>query len=307
MRSLIAVGEFFFDLIFHDLDRLPRMGEELFTHNFGFTLGGGAPNTGITAARLGRKVEIVTVLGDSALDDFAVKSLATDGIDTRLIRRQKGSMGAITVSVSLPKDRFLLTYPGSNVYLEKYLLSPAIRRELARASHVHFALSPRDWKPYAALVRFLKKHGVASSWDLGWNPQAVRLPGFRDLMGSLDIVFYNRAEALHYSKEKNPEKAIRKLAAGGQTVVVKLGADGAIALGSDGLQRAPGMKVKSIDTTGAGDAFNGGFLHAWLDGASLQDCLRTANVCGAYSTTKPGGNAAVPDPRTLAKALRKMK
>jgi sugar/nucleoside kinase (ribokinase family) len=307
VRSMIAVGEFFFDLIFYRLKRLPRMGEELFTPNFGFTLGGGAPNTGITAARLGRKVEIVTVLGDTALDAFAIQSLARDGVGTRLVRRHPVSMGAITVSVSLDKDRFLLTHPGSNVFLENYVLAPATRRKLSTASHVHFALSARDWKPYAALVRSLKKQRVTTSWDLGWNPQAVHRPGFREVIGALDVAFFNRAEALHYAKESSPEKAIRKLARPGQVVVVKLGAAGAMALGSEGLERAPGMKVKSLDTTGAGDAFNGGFLHAWLDGAKLRDCLRAGNVCGALSTTRPGGNIAVPDLAQLAQALRNLK
>lgn len=307
MRSMIAVGEFFFDLIFYRLKRLPRMGEELFTPNFGFTLGGGAPNTGITAARLGRKVEIVTVLGDSVLDDFAIRSLARDGVGTRLIRRHPLSMGAITVSVSLNEDRFLLTHAGTNVFLEDHVLAPATKKKLATASHVHFALCPRDWKPYAALVRSLKKKGVTTSWDLGWNPQAVRRHGYRDVIGALDVAFFNRAEALHYSKESSPERAIRKFARPGQVVVVKLGAAGAIALGSAGLERAHGMKVRSLDTTGAGDAFNGGFLHAWLDGAKLRDCLRAGNVCGALSTTCPGGNAAVPGPAELAQALRKMK
>lgn len=307
MRSLIAVGEFFFDLIFYRLDRLPRMGEELFTSNFGFTLGGGALNTGITAARLGRKVELVTVLGDSPLDDFALQSLARDRVGTRLIRRQAGSMGAITVSVSLVKDRFLLTYPGSNIYLEKYILAPATKKNFATAAHVHFALSPRDWKPYAALVRSLNKQGVTTSWDLGWNPRAVRLPGFRQVIAALDVVFFNRAEALHYAKETTPEKAIRKLAGEQQIVVVKLGAEGAMALGSEGLQCAPGMRVKTIDTTGAGDAFNGGFLHAWLDGSGIGDCLRVGNACGALSTTRPGGNTGVPDSASLTRALREKK
>ena len=307
MRSLIAVGEFFFDLIFYRLERLPRMGEEMFTPNFGFTLGGGAPNTGIAAARLGRKVDIVTVLGDSPLDDFAVDSLARDGVGTRFVRRQSGSMGAITVSVSLPKDRFLLTYPGSNTFLEKYIHQPATRKQLAAAAHVHFALSPCDWTPYAKLVRSLKRRGVTTSWDLGWNPRAVRLPGFREVVGMLDIAFFNRAEALHYAKESTPERAIRKLATAQQTVIVKLGARGALALGPDGMTRAPGMKVRCLDTTGAGDAFNGGFLHAWMGGANLRDCLRVGNVCGGLSTVEPGGNKGAPDAAALAKALRKMK
>lgn len=307
MRSLIAAGEFFFDLIFYRLESLPRMGEELVTQNFGLALGGGAPNTAITAARLGRKVELATVLGDTSLDQFAIEELAKEGIRPALIQQRHGSMGALTVSVSLLKDRFFLTYPGSNVFLERYLLAPSTRKKLASGAHVHFGLSPRDWKPYAELVHWLKKHKVTISWDLGWHPEAVKLPGFRDLYASLDVVFLNKIEALRYAGEKTPERAMRKLASPGQVIVVKLGSAGAMALGPAGLARAKPIEVEAVDTTGAGDAFNGGFLHRWMDRASLQDCLLAGNICGALSTTRPGGNAGTPTKARMARLLRQMR
>jgi sugar/nucleoside kinase (ribokinase family) len=307
LRSLIAAGEFFFDLIFYQLEALPHMGEELVTPNFALALGGGAPNTAITAARLGREVHLAAVLGDTTLDRFAMEELAKEGVGADLIRCQSGSMGALTVSVSLSKDRFFLTYPGSNVFLEKYLLAPATRKRFPRGAHVHFGLSPRDWKPYAELVRWLKKRDITTSWDLGWHPEAVRLPGFRDLYAALDVVFLNKMEALRYADEKTPEKAMRKLASPGQVIVVKLGASGATALGPRGLAKAAGIKVATVDTTGAGDAFNGGFLHRWMAGAPLMECLAVGNVCGALSTTKPGGNAGSPTRAQLARILRQMK
>lgn len=307
MRSLIAAGEFFFDLIFYRLDRLPHMGEELVTSNFCLTLGGGAPNTAVAAARLGRKVELAAVLGNTALDQFAIKELAKEGIKTGLVQQKPGTMGALTVSVSLIKDRFFLTYPGSNVFLEKHILSPATRKRFASGGHVHFGLSPRDWKPFADLVRWLKKHKVTTSWDLGWHPEAVQLPGFRELYAALDVIFLNEIEALRYANEKTAEKAMRKLVSPGQVIVVKLGSAGAMALGPTGLARASSLKVKTVDTTGAGDAFNGGFLHYWMNGSSLVDCLRAGNVCGALSTTKPGGNAGTPTHAQLVRALRQMK
>lgn len=307
MRSLIAAGEFFFDLIFYRIESLPRMGEELVTQNFGMALGGGAPNTAITAARLGRKVELATVLGDTSLDRFAIEELAKEGIRPTLIRQRRGSMGALTVSVSLVNDRFFLTYPGSNVFLERYLLAPGTRKRLASGAHVHFGLSPRDWKPYAELVHWLKRQKVTTSWDLGWHPEAVRLPGFRDLYASLDVVFLNKLEALRYSGEKTPERAMRKLASPGQVIVVKLGSAGAMALGPAGVARAKPIEVEAVDTTGAGDAFNGGFLHRWMDGAGLQDCLLAGNICGALSTTKPGGSAGTPTKTQLARFLRQMR
>ncbi len=307
MRSLIAAGEFFFDLIFYRLESLPRMGEELVTPNFSLALGGGAPNTAIAAARLGRKVELATVLGDTSLDRFAIDELAKEGIRPALIKHQRGSMGALTVSVSLIKDRFFLTYPGSNVFLERYLLAPATRKKLASGAHVHFGLSPRDWKPYAELVHWLKRRNVTTSWDLGWHPEAVKLPGFRDLYASLDVVFLNKIEALRYANEKTPERAMRKLASPGQVIVVKLGSAGAMALGPTGIAKAKPVKVEAIDTTGAGDAFNGGFLHRWMDGASLPDCLLAGNICGALSTTRPGGNAGTPTKAQMARILRQMR
>ena len=172
---------------------------------------------------------------------------------------------------------------------------------------MHFALSPKDWRPYGKLIERLKLKGVTTSWDLGWRPDAVHLPGFRELYASLDIVFLNRLEAAKFSNESAPEKAARKLAATGQKVVVKLGAEGAISFGPSGIVRSRGMRVRAVDTTGAGDAFNGGYLHAWLDGADVKDCLRTGNACGALSTTKPGGSAAAPNKKELARALGKMK
>jgi sugar/nucleoside kinase (ribokinase family) len=100
---------------------------------------------------------------------------------------------------------------------------------------------------------------------------------------------------------------MRKLASPGQVIVVKLGAEGAIALSPAGEAKVDPLKVTAVDTTGAGDAFNGGFLHKWMDGAKLEDCLRTGNVCGALSTTKPGGSAGTPTLPQLNRALRGMK
>jgi sugar/nucleoside kinase (ribokinase family) len=307
LRPLIAAGEFFFDLIFYKLDHLPRMGEELVTPNFALALGGGAPTTAITAARLGRRVQLATVLGDTSLDEFAIHELNNQGVSTKLVRHHRGTMAALTVAVSLPKDRFFLTYPGSNAYLEKYLLSPASLKLLAAGGHVHFGLSPRDWKPYAKLVQRLKKQEVTTSWDLGWHPEAIALPGFRELYAALDVVFLNKIEALRYADEKSPERAMRKLASPRQMIVVKLGAEGAIALSPRGAAKVEPMKVTAVDTTGAGDAFNGGFLHKWMEDAKLEDCLRTGNICGALSTTKPGGSAGAPTLPQLNRALRGVK
>jgi len=303
---LVTAGEFYFDLIFYGLPALPNLGEELNTNNFALELGGGAVTTALTAAKLARRVDLVSVLGDSALDAFAIAELRRRGVGTKLVKRQGGKMGGITVAVSVRRDRYFLTYPGANALVESHLLSPSVRKQLRRARHVHLGLSPRRWDAFARLVAWLRRWDVTTSWDLGWHPEAARLPGFHRLCTLIDVVFFNRDEALRYSGAGSPDAALARLAHPGQCVVIKLGAGGAIAIGPDGTRgRVRGIKVRATETTGAGDAFNGGFLHAWLDGADLDDCLRAGNICGALSTTAPGGSAGTPRRAELARLLRR--
>lgn len=305
LRELVTAGEFYFDLIFYNLPYLPRLGEEMKTDNFALALGGGAVTTALTLAKLGNAVELVSVVGDTALDAFALAELRRGKVGTKYVKQQARTTGGITVAASLRRDRAFLTYVGANGLLERHLLSPAIRRRLGRVRHVHFGLSPQRWQLFSRLAAWLRRRGVTTSWDLGWHPEAVRQRGFRRLCALLDVVFFNRDEALRYSGASSPKMALARLGRPGQCVVIKLGAQGALAVGRDGRRSsASALKVETIDTTGAGDAFNGGFLHAWLGGADLADCLRVGNACGALSTTAPGGSAGTPTLATLNRILR---
>lgn len=302
---MVCCGEFYFDFIFYRLPRLPRLGEEFVTRNFALTLGGGAVISALVAARLGRRAELVSVVGNTPLDRFALEELRQGGVGARGTRQVLGTTTGLTVSVSLRKDRYFLTHRGANLQLESYLDSAPARRQLRRARHVHFALTPKRWSPFRSTVKALRGAGVTTSWDLGWNPAAARQPGFRKVYRMLDVVFFNRDEALRYSRARTAEAALARLAHPGQCVVVKLGAVGAIAQSPDGRRvRARGLRVRAIETTGAGDAFNGGFLDAWLSRADLADCLRAGNYCGALSTTSPGGSAGVPTRAVLRRWLR---
>jgi sugar/nucleoside kinase (ribokinase family) len=303
-RPLICAGEFFFDLIFFGLRQLPRLGEELVTRNFAFALGGGAATTAVTAARLGRRSEIATVIGSSALDDFALTELGQRGVGVELVRREAHAIGGISVAVSVRNDRYFLTAPGANQFVEKYLLSRGVYTKLTEAQHVHFALSPTRWPPFSKLVGSLKKQRVSTSWDLGWHPEAARLAGFRRLYSQLDLVFLNEMEALRYSRERSVSAALKVLASPGQAVVVKLGRRGSIAMQDGIVYRSRSVEAKAVETTGAGDAFNGGFLDAWLENRDIEAALRAGNACGALSTRVPGGSAGAPSRAELTRYVK---
>jgi len=303
----MCAGEFFLDLIFYALAKLPRLGEELVTANFGLELGGGAAITASVAARLGRRTELVTVLGSSALDSFAIQELDRRGVGRKLVRRsQRLATAGVTVSVSTKGDRYFLTSPGANKEVASHVAELARHGAFNRAQHVHFGLCPRKWHPFPAILKSLRSRNVTTSWDLGWHTDAMYDPDFRRTLAATDIVFMNQDEALRFFGTRSVENAVRSLRSERQTIVVKLGRRGAMAMDADGcLVRSRAVTVHAIDTTGAGDAFNAGFLHLWLEGSTTTECLRAGNICGGLSTRFPGGTAGAPTSAELHRLMRR--
>jgi sugar/nucleoside kinase (ribokinase family) len=288
VAHLLSAGEAFEDLLFVGLDRLPAAGEEVRTDHFSTAIGGGAPITAVAAARLGMRVTLA-----SGLSDAAGARLCTEHL-TVLNLRRPGEPHAISAALSTTDERAFVTFDGVNTRL-----GPRIARvlETTDATHVHFALYPRETARWARRVRRLRRRGVTTSWDFGWNDVLARDRELPVLMDALDVVFVNEREAALYAGADGWRGARAFWRARPGLVVVKRGARGSVALGPDGEQSAPAPRVVPVDTTGAGDAFNAGFLVAWLGGRTVIECLRAGNRLGAASTRKAGGLDALPPPR----------
>jgi sugar/nucleoside kinase (ribokinase family) len=167
---------------------------------------------------------------------------------------------------------------------------------------VHLAFHPRPCRPWIAAVESLRRRGITSSWDFGWNPGLARDPHFRALAASVDYLFLNRDEALLYSRQRQLGRALARWRRFPRLVVVKLGAGGSRVVGGgngSGDIHAAAATVRVVDTTGAGDAFNAGFLVARLRGRTIKAALALANRIGALSTRRPGGIAGLPRSRDL--------
>ena len=144
-----------------------------------------------------------------------------------------------------------------------------------------------------------RRAGLSTSLDTGFDPRERWDGGLRETLRETDLFFPNEVELKALSGCDDPAEGIRALANGRTRVVAKLGKDGAMALDGDQLIQVPAYPVETVDTTGAGDSFNAGFLHRWLQGAPLVECLRLGAACGALSTRALGGTAAQ---ATLAEA-----
>jgi sugar/nucleoside kinase (ribokinase family) len=305
--KLLCAGEAFEDLVFFALDRLPDLGEEVKTDHFTATVGGGAVITAVHAARLGMKTGIISALGAAA-----VTRLKHEGVSVTNLRKPS-EPHAITAALSTDEDRAFVTFNGVNAKLEGRLaqaLSKPVAPKpegaaVAKAStsakasadksarqapsHVHLCLYPHDCAQWTRIVARLRKRGVTTSWDFGWNEPLAGDRGLTDLIDALDFVFVNELEARHYTGEATLEAAVSHWRQRKAITIVKQGENGASWIAPDRDIHAAARRVKVVDTTGAGDAFNAGFLVAWMRGRSPEQCLAEGNKAGARSTQRAGG------------------
>ena len=280
MKQLLCAGEAFEDLIFVGLERVPELGEEIKTDRFTATIGGGAVITSVKAARLGMRTRLLSALGDAAVTRLKKERVAVTNL------RKTNEPHAITAALSTAVDRAFVTFNGVNSQLEERLARLIPR---AQASHVHLCFYPHDCARWTAIVSRLRKRGITTSWDFGWNEPLTNDRGLTDLIDSLDFVFVNEHEARLYTGSTTLEQSIPEWRARQAITIVKLGEAGAVWLAPDRDIHVDAPRVKVVDTTGAGDSFNAGFLVAWMNGKTPEHCLAQGNRVGAAATRQAGG------------------
>jgi sugar/nucleoside kinase (ribokinase family) len=275
----------------------PEFGQvERIVDDARLVIGGSGAIMACGAARLGLTTGLVAVVGDDFLGRFMRESLAAHGVDVSGVVVDGEAPTGISVVLVRGGDRAILTALGTIPALTAELVDPGLLRS---ARHVHVSsyflqASLRDELP--ALVADAKSVSV----DPNWDPQEEWDGGLLELLRHVGLLFVNAQEARRIAGEDEVEAAARQLAGLGPQVVVKLGADGALAVRGGRLVRASAVKVDVVDTVGAGDSFDAGFVAGYLSGRSDEEALTLACACGALSTRAAGGTAAQP---TLAEAM----
>jgi sugar/nucleoside kinase (ribokinase family) len=227
--------------------------------------------------------------------------MAERGLDVGAVRVDPGLPTGASVILAGPDDRAILTAPGTTPFLRATDVPAAL---LGRARHVHVGslfLLDAARPDLPALFRAARAASATTSMDCNWDPREAWDGGLRNLLAETDVFLPNAGEATRIAGVADVEAAARSLAAlGPRVVAVKLGAEGALVATADGtLARCPALPVEPVDTTGAGDSFDAGFLAGWLAGRPLEACLALGVACGSLSTRGAGGTAAQP---TLAEA-----
>jgi sugar/nucleoside kinase (ribokinase family) len=283
-----VVGEIFVDHILHGFKHWPTLGEEIYCDRYVREIGGGTANTACALAKLGRKTALYGCVGSD--DEAWLRArLSAFGVMEDGLVAVEGASG-VTVSVSTAEDRTFFTFPGANRALPDQLRSRSLAEALADARHVHFAC-PISWEIAATLFPELHAAGCTISLDTGWHPEWLRAPETGKLLKMVDWFFPNEKEGAWITGLVKPVEVLRHLGSG---TVLKLGSKGAAMFYEGRLLTASAPTSTVIDSTGAGDAFDAGFLDAFLDSGDAAAWLRRGVQCGTLSTRAAGALAGLP-------------
>jgi sugar/nucleoside kinase (ribokinase family) len=300
---VLVVGDACPDLVLRG-DVVPRFGQaEQLLDAADLVLGGSAAIVACGLARLGVPTALAAVVGDDAMGDVVRDRLLAAGVDVRWLLTDPDVPTGMTVVLSAA-DRALLTYPGTIATTTASVVDLDL---VARVRHVHSAsyfLMPTLAGALGDVFGHARRHGATTSLDTNWDP-AELWQVTPALMSSTDVFLPNEAELLAVSGAGDVESAASLLLAGGTGVALKSGAAGGCWWGADGSRAVvTPPRVEVVDSTGAGDSFDAGFVSAWVEGRSPAECLERAVASGSQSTRGAGGTGAQPTRDEVAAALR---
>ena len=299
--DLLVLGDANPDLVLRGGDVTPAFGQaERLVEEARLTVGGSGAIMACGAARLGLRVALAGVVGDDLFGSYMREQLAARGVDVSGLTLDPHRPTGLTVVLSRPDDRAILTSVGTIGDLRASAIDPALLRS---ARHVHLSsyFLQRGLAPDLPQVfADAREAGATTSVDPNCDPSDAWDGGIEALLPSIDVLLPNEMEATRLGHSSDLDEAIAALRGRGPLVVVKTGSRGAIAAGPGERVQVPAPPVAVVDTTGAGDAFDAGFIAAMLGEESLERCLAVANACGALSTRAAGGVDAQP---TMQEAL----
>jgi sugar/nucleoside kinase (ribokinase family) len=290
-------------LILYGLPEQMPTERELLASDFTITLGSSSAILAHNLAALGSHVGFVTKVGNDSFGTMAMDRLGERGVD--LMRVAHGAKSGVTLILPHGPRRHILTYPGT---ISELRFEDLDLDYLASARHFHMSslFLQRDLLPHVGeLFRRMKSAGLTTSLDTNDDPDD-RWDGslLEEILPHVDILLPNEREAMKLSRADNLETALARLAKKVETIVVKMGASGAVTIRDGQRFSAPAVPVAVIDPIGAGDSFDAGFLHQFLRGADLVTCLAYGNLCGAFSTTASGGTEAFRNADRMREFLR---
>jgi sugar/nucleoside kinase (ribokinase family) len=285
---MLSLGRIYCDMVFNGLDAMPVLGREQFANDFSITPGGGALITAAHAVAMGRPTALLARYGTDGVSQALEGQIQALGIDLSFLDRADDAGPQVTVVIVQDSERAFLSRRAGTALPQTFEAA----LESADAKHLHIAeYATLHEIPHA--VSAAVDRGLTVSLDPSWDAELIRDPAFFERAAGVSVFLPNLEEARELSRTDDPEAALDFLAGHFPIVAIKCGGDGALLSMHGQKYRRSTPVVDIVDTTGAGDAFNAGFLHAWLDGADGAQCLASAIASGTSSVQAVGGTGSL--------------
>ena len=288
--DVYVYGDVNIDIVIPGVEKFPEPGQEDEVPVMETFVGGGAALFTLGLGKLGLHPVFQGEVGDDCYGELIRKKFRESHVDDSLLTTSTVQKTGISLSFTNERDRSFLTYRGTN---EKICIEAVDVEQVKHASHIHVTgyAGSVNHDSYSRFLKRVKEETDATvSFDVGWDSTGEWKPEIYELFPYIDVLFMNETESVHYSRKETALEAAQDFAKYCDLVVIKLGKQGSMAVKNGEVYEASSYKVDAVDTTGAGDSFNAGFIYGFLRGKSMTDCLKCGNGCGALSVTALGGN-----------------
>ncbi len=292
--DVLALGELNADVILNKIDGEPEVGKEKFAENMIVTLGSSTAIFAANISTLGTRTAFVGMIGKDNFGTLAKNTLSSKGVDvSHLIETEKAATGA-TIVLNYNEDRAMVTYQGS---MDLMVFDDIDKNIFKTTSHLHISsifLQSGIKKDLIQILKFAKQEGLTTSLDAQWDPSEKWDFDYAKILPLVDVFIPNEKELILLTGSKKLDEAIEKIKPYMNTCVIKLGNKGSLLINKDGMSNKMDAFLNSnvIDAIGAGDSFNAGFIHKFIQKKTLIECQQFGNLTGAINTTASGGTGA---------------
>ena len=287
----LVAGDANIDILVEGVTAL-EVGAEKLATDLNLVLGGSSSITAFNLSRLGARVTFAGVIGEDSFGQLVREKLVGAQVDVTGLMQIPNAKTGVTIWHTDCGRRAGVTYPGTVAMLQAEDITDSL---LLSAKHLHvgaYFLLTRLHPDAPEFFARAKRLGLTTSVDCNYDPEERLDSNLPNVLRHSDLFFPNEDEAVRITGRALVSEAARELAALGATIVIKRGANGALVANSHIQFAVPAQPARVVDTTGAGDSFNAGFLSEFVKGSSLEICAQAAVLAGARSTESIGGTAA---------------